>query len=210
MMKFILGKKLEMTTFFSGNGKAVPATIISAGPCVILNVKTVDGADKYNAVQLGFGKRKKINKPLGGILKKFNQNFQTIREFKFSDRQAINDYNKGDTMTVEIFNDVKKVNISGLSKGRGFQGGVKRHGFSGGRASHGDRHVLRQIGSVGASFPEKVWKGKRMPGHMGPRRFTVKNLEVLTVVPEENLLIIKGAVPGHKNSVLEIREVKLD
>lgn len=208
-MKFILGKKIEMTTFFSENGKAIPATIIKAGPCIVTKIKTIDKADKYNALQLGFGNRKRINKPLNGILKAFKQNFETLKEFRLPNQAESNNYKEGDEISVAIFNEVKKVNVSSISKGRGFQGGVKRHGFAGGRASHGDRHVLRQIGSVGASFPEKVWKGKRMPGHMGPRRFTIKNLEVLKVLPQENILIVKGAVPGHKNTILEIKEAKL-
>lgn len=207
-MKFILGKKLKMTTFFSEDGRAIPATIIEAGPCVVTKVKKADGPDKYDAVQLGFRERKKVNKPLAGIFKEFKKNFQVLKEFRLSFQNIQENYQKNDQITVAIFENVKKVDISGISKGKGFQGGVKRHGFAGGRASHGDRHVLRQIGSVGASFPERVWKGKRMPGHMGVQRSTIKNLEVLKIVPEENILIVKGAVPGHKNAILEIREAK--
>ncbi len=207
-MKFILGKKLEMTTFFSEDGRAIPATIIEAGPCVVTKVKKADGPDKYDAVQIGFGERKKVNKPLAGIFKEFKKNFQVLKEFRLSFQNIQENYQKNDQITVAIFENVKKVDISGISKGKGFQGGVKRHGFAGGRASHGDRHVLRQIGSVGASFPERVWKGKRMPGHMGVKRSTIKNLEVLKIVPEENILIVKGAVPGHKNAILEIREAQ--
>ncbi len=207
-MKFILGKKLNMTSFFSEDGRAIPATIIEAGPCVVTKVKKADGPDKYDAVQLGFRERKKVNKPLAGIFKEFKKNFQVLKEFRLSFQNIQENYQKNDQITVAIFENVKKVDISGISKGKGFQGGVKRHGFAGGRASHGDRHVLRQIGSVGASFPERVWKGKRMPGHMGVQRSTIKNLEVLKIVPEENILIVKGAVPGHKNAILEIREAK--
>lgn len=201
-MKFILGKKMEMTRIFDKKGIAVPVTLIEAGPCVVTKVKSFNQKDKYDAVQIGFGERKKINKPLEGQLKEFKQKFLVLKEF----RTKTDGFAKGMELKVDIFKEVKKVNVSGLSKGRGFQGGVKRYGFSGGRASHGDRHVLRQIGSVGASFPEKVWKGKRMPGHMGPRRFTIKNLEIIKIVPEENLLAVKGAVPGHKGTILEIKE----
>jgi len=204
-MKFILGKKIEMTTIFNDDGVPVPVTLIEAGPCVVTKVKTADSADKYNAVQLGFLTAKRISKPLAGILKEFDQKFKKLKEFRLSDNE-ISSFKKGQIIKAEDFIGIKKVNVSGLSKGRGFQGGVKRYGFAGGRASHGDRHVLRQIGSVGASFPERVWKGKRMPGHMGPRRFTIKNLEVIKVFPDQNILAIKGAVPGHKNTILEIRE----
>lgn len=191
-MKFILGKKLEMTTLFNENGKAIPVTLICAGPCKVTRIKTQEGNDKYNAIQLGFTTKKR-------------QDFNLLREFRVNN-DNINNFKNGDIITVDIFQDVKKVNVSGISKGKGFQGGVKRHGFAGGRASHGDRHVLRQIGSVGASFPERVWKGKRMPGQTGLKRITIKNLEVFKVIPEQNILAVKGAVPGHKGTILEIRQ----
>jgi len=192
-MKFILGKKLEVSQMWLGEkGKAIPVTLIEAGPCQVLQVKT-EKKDKYQAVQIGFVKKtKKIKKTEKG------KEFKYLREFKNGE------YKVGDKIDVSIFQEGDKVKISGTSKGKGFQGAVKRWGFSGRGASHGVKHEARTLGSVGTSFPERVIKGRKMPGRMGGKRVTIKNLKVVKVDKENNLLAIKGAVPGSKGSLLEI------
>jgi large subunit ribosomal protein L3 len=195
-MKFILGQKIEMSQIFTENGKVVPVTLIEAGPCQVLQIKTKE-KDSYEAVQIGFKKiekKKKIKKTARG------KGFKYLREF--SNGQ---EYKVGDKIDASVFNEGDKVKISGISKGKGFQGGVKRWGFSGRGASHGVKHEARTLGSTGSAFPQRVIKGRKMPGRMGFERITVKNLRVVKVNKENNILAVKGAVPGRRGTLLEIR-----
>lgn len=197
-MKFILGTKQKMTQIFNDEGRVLPATIISAGPITVTQVKT-DDSDGYTATQVGYGERneKNINKaqrPKG--------NFRVLKEFK-TDQEL----KEGDHIDVSAFEVGDIVSVSATSKGKGFQGGVKRYNFKGGRRSHGNKHGERQPGSIGATGPQRVFKGKRMAGRMGADRVTVKNLTVLQVNKEDNVILVSGAVPGHRGSLVEIREV---
>ena len=192
-----------MTSVFSADGKNVPCTVIEAGPCVVTQVKTVE-KDGYQAVQLGYGeaKEKNTSKPMQGVFKKAGTTPKKhLAEFKFDE-----EHNLGDTITVEIFNGVDFVDVIGTSKGKGFQGVMKRHGFGGvGQATHGQDDRARKPGSIGAcSYPAKVFKGMRMGGQMGNERVTTHNLQVLKVIPEHNLLLIKGSVPGYKGSIVSV------
>lgn len=194
-MKFLLGQKLGMSQVFDEKGKRIPVTLVEAGPCVVTQVKTKE-KDGYQAIQLGFKKiekEKKIKKPMR------KKPFRWLREFKNGE------YKVGDQIDVSVFQEGKKVKVSGISKGKGFQGAVKRWGFSGRGASHGVKHEARTLGSIGSSFPERVIKGKKMPGRMGNERTTVKNLEIVKIDKENNLLAVKGAVPGVNGTLLEIR-----
>jgi large subunit ribosomal protein L3 len=194
MAKFILGQKIGTSQgWFDEKGKVTPVTLIKAGPCFVVQVKTKE-KDGYDAVQIGFIKKtKKVKKTEKG------KEFKYLREFKDGDHKP------GSEINASVFEEGDKVKISGISKGKGFQGGVKRWGFSGRNATHGVKHEERTLGSVGATYPERVIKGKKMPGRMGADRVTVKNLEVVKVDKENNLLIVKGAVPGNKGQLLEIR-----
>ena len=177
-MPGLLGKKIGMTSVFSADGKNVPCTVIEAGPCVVTQIKSVE-KDGYAAVQVGF-----------------------------QDKNFSQELNLGDTITVELFNDSAYVDVIGTSKGKGFQGVVKRHGFGGvGQTTHGQHNRARKPGSIGAcSYPAKVFKGMRMGGQMGGDRVTTHNLQVLKVIPEHNLLLIKGSVPGYKGSIVIIEK----
>ena len=204
-MPGLIGRKIGMTSVFSADGKNVPCTVIEAGPCVVTQVKTVE-TDGYNALQLGFAEKKesRTNKPMAGIFKKAGTTPKKhLAEFKFDE-----EYNLGDTITVELFNDVNFVDVVGTSKGKGFQGVVKRHGFGGvGQATHGQDDRLRKPGSIGAcSYPAKVFKGMRMGGHMGNERVTTQNLKVLKVIPEHNLILVKGSVAGCNGSTVIINK----
>lgn len=199
----ILGKKIGMTQIFDEQGNAIPVTLIQAGPCQVVQVRTPE-RDGYEAVQLGFEeirKVKKVNKPMMGHFKKAGvPPYRVLREFRMSGLEV------GQTVTVEQFQKGDVVHISGISKGKGFQGMIKRHGAGGGPASHGSK-FHRAPGSIGSSaFPSRVWKGHPMPGRMGGVRVTVKNLKVVDVRPEMNLLLVKGAVPGPRGAYLEIRK----
>ena len=189
-MPGLLGRKIGMTSVFSADGKNVPCTVIEVGPCVVTQVKTVE-KDGYKAVQLGFGEK-------AGTTPKAH-----LAEFKFEE-----DYNLGDTITVELFADAEFVDVVGTSKGKGFQGVVKRHGFGGvGQSTHGQDDRLRKPGSIGAcSYPAKVFKGMRMGGHMGGDRVTTQNLKVLKVIPEHNLLLVKGSCAGCNGSTVLIEK----
>ena len=194
-----------MTSVFSADGKNVPCTVIEAGPCVVTQVKTVE-KDGYKAYQLGFGeaKERRTNKPMTGIFKKAGTTPKKhLAEFKFDE-----DYNLGDTITVDLFNGVEFVDVVGTSKGKGFQGVVKRHGFGGvGQATHGQDDRLRKPGSIGAcSYPAKVFKGMRMGGQMGGDRVTTQNLKVLKIIPEQNLIIVKGSTAGYNGSTVLIQK----
>lgn len=202
-MKFILGKKIEMTQKFKDDGQVVPVTMIEAGPCFITQIKTKD-KDGYWAVQIGFG-RKKINKPLSGHLKDLG-NFRYLREFILEDKEI--EKNKNDKITVADFVLGDLVEVIGISKGKGFQGVVKRHHFAGSMATHGHKDQLRMPGSIGSTAPQRVYRGMRMAGRMGGERVTVKNLEVVEINSEKNLIYLKGAVPGGRGSLLSIRSIK--
>ena len=195
-----------MTSVFSADGKNVPCTVIEVGPCVVTQIKTVE-KDGYEAVQVGFQERKEkhTNKPLEGHFKKAGVTPKRhLAEFKsFENTPAL-----GDTLTVEMFQEGGFVAVGGTSKGKGFQGVVKRHGFGGvGQATHGQHNRLRAPGSIGAcSYPAKVFKGLRMAGQMGNDRVTVQNLQVIKVLPEHNLLMIKGSIPGAKGSIVLVEK----
>jgi len=203
MKKFILGKKLGMARVFDKNGKSVPVTVLEAGPCIITQIKT-EAKDGYSAIQIGFGKEKKVSKPKVGFLKGSNM-AKHLREFITSDTAA---YKAGGKIDVSIFTEGDIVKASGITKAKGFAGGMKRHGFAGGPASHGQKHSARERGSSGARFPEHVVKGVRMPGRMGGARSTVINLPILSIDKENNLLALKGAVPGKKGTLIEVVTVK--
>jgi large subunit ribosomal protein L3 len=205
-MPGLLGKKIGMTSVFSADGKNVPCTVIEVGPCVVTQVKTLE-KDGYEALQLGYAdkKDKHTTKPEQGHFKKAGVKPQRhLAEFKNFDSE----YKLGDTITVDLFSNALFVDVIGTSKGKGFQGVVKRHGFGGvGQATHGQDDRLRAPGSIGAcSYPAKVFKGMRMAGQMGDDRVTVQNLQVIKVLPENNLLLLKGSVPGCKGSILLIEK----
>ena len=204
-MTGLLRKKIGMTYAFSADGKNIPCTVIEVGPCVVTQVKTLE-KDGYKAYQLGFGEAKenRTSQPMMGIFKKAGTTPKKyLAEFKFDE-----EYNLGDTITVEIFNDCKFVDVIGTSKGKGFQGVVKRHGFGGvGQSTHGQDDRARKPGSIGAcSYPAKVFKGMRMGGQMGGDRVTTQNLQVLKVIPEQNLLVVKGSFAGCKGSTVLIEK----
>ena len=202
-MKFLLGTKQNMTEYFSADGKVHPATIISAGPVVITQVKTKE-TDGYSALQVGFGekKAKNLSKALIGHFAG-KGNFAEVREFRVTAEEATA-MNAGDTVTVETFKEGDKVTVSGDSKAKGFQGVIKRHNFKGGPRSHGQKHSERAPGSIGGGLRNRVPKGMRMGGRTGGDRITVSNLTVLAVDLETNTLLVEGAVPGRRGTVLEI------
>ena len=203
-MSALLGKKIGMTNVFSSDGKLVPVTVVQAGPCVVTQIKTKE-TDGYNALQVGFDEKSvdRLTKPVAGHLKKAtDKGFRVLREFRTDD---IEDIEPGATIGLDMFEIGQKVTISGISKGRGFQGTIKRHGFSRGPETHGNRNH-RKPGSIGNSaWPGKVFKGKKLPGHMGADRKTVKNLTIVDIKHEDNLLLVKGPVPGFKTGILEVR-----
>ena len=196
-MKFILGLKVGMSQVFDEKGNIVPVTLIKAGPCKVTQIKTKE-KDTYESLQLGFQKLKdkKIRKTTA------KKPFKYIKEFRSND---LSGYNLGDEVTVSSFQEGENVKVSGTSKGKGFAGAVKKWGFSGRNATHGVKHEHRTIGSVGSSFPQRVAKGRKMPGRMGSDKTTVKNLKIMKVDPTNNLLVVKGAIPGRNGSLLEIR-----
>ena len=205
-MPGLLGKKIGMTSVFSADGKNVPCTVIEVGPCVVTQIKSVE-KDGYAAVQVGYqdAKEKNVSAPLLGHFKKAGVTPKRhLAEFSGFDKEL----NLGDTLTVDLFADAEYVDVIGISKGKGFQGVVKRHGFGGvGQSTHGQDDRLRKPGSIGAcSYPAKVFKGLRMAGRMGGDRVTTQNLRVLKVIPEHNLLLIKGSVAGCKGSIVIIEK----
>ena len=205
-MSGLIGKKVGMTSIFDENGKNIPCTIIEAGPCVVTQVRTKE-VDGYDALQLGFDDKaeKRATKAELGRFKKAGTSVKKkVVEFQgFEDN-----YKLGDTITVDFFTEGEFVDITGVSKGKGFQGVVRRHGFGGvGQTTHGQHNRLRAPGSVGASsYPSRVFKGMRMAGRMGAEKVTVQNLKVLKVVTEKNLLVVKGCIPGHKNAYVTIHK----
>ena len=205
-MPGLLGKKIGMTSVFSADGKNVPCTVIELGPCTVTQVKSVE-KDGYAAVQVGFQdkKEKHTSAPLAGHFKKAGVTPKRhLAEFKGYETEL----NLGDVLTVDLFADTSYVSVTGTSKGKGFQGVVKRHNFGGvGQATHGQHNRARKPGSIGAcSYPAKVFKGLRMGGQMGNARVTTQNLKVLKVIPEHNLLVIKGSVPGYNGSIVIIEK----
>ena len=205
-MSGLIGKKVGMTSLFDESGKNTPCTVIEVGPCVVTQVRTKD-VDGYEAVQLGFDDKseKNVSKAAQGHFKKA-KTAPKIRLAEFKNFEE--ELNLGDIITVSHFIEGEFVDISGTSKGKGFQGVVKRHGFAGvGQSTHGQHNRLRAPGSIGAaSYPARVFKGMRMAGQMGNEKIKVQNLRVLKVVPEKNLLVVKGCVPGHKNAYLTVQK----
>ncbi|ALM20462.1 50S ribosomal protein L3 [Nonlabens sp. MIC269] len=205
-MSGLIGKKIGMTSIYDENGKNIPCTIIQAGPCVVTQVRTEE-TDGYEALQLGFDDKsdKNASKAAIGHFKKAGTGVKRkVVEFQGFDAE----YKLGDSITVEMFNEGDFIDVSGTSKGKGFQGVVKRHGFGGvGQQTHGQHNRLRAPGSIGAaSYPARVFKGMRMAGQMGNEKVKVQNLRVLKVVADKNLLVVKGCVPGHKNSYVIVEK----
>ena len=204
MKKAILGTKIGMTQIFDADGKVIPVTVIAAGPCVVVQKKTVDN-DGYEAVQVGFGevKEKALNKPMKGHFAKADvANKKYLKEFRLEDCASLN---VGDEIKADVFEAGEKIDVTGISKGKGFAGPMKRWGLHRGPMSHGSGYH-RGSGSMGAcSNPGRVMKGKKLPGHMGVARVTVQNLEVVKVDAEQNLILLKGAVPGNKGGLVTIR-----
>ena len=209
MCKGLIGKKLGMTGLFLPDGRYVPVTVVEAGPCVITQIKTAE-TDGYNALQLGFGKKKEsqVNKPLKGHFSKSDSGaFDCVKEFAVTDP---GEYSLGQQITIEMFSVGERVDVVGITRGRGFSGVVKRHGFHGGRETHGCRSH-RVPGSIGSSaWPSRVIKGKKLPGRYGNDRKTMRNLEVVDIRPEENIILIKGAVPGSKSTLITINKLRFN
>ena len=205
-MSGLVGKKIGMTSLFDDKGKNVPCTIIEAGPCVVTQIKN-NAKDGYESLQLSFEEKKKklTNKSLTGHFEKAKT---TPKKKSMEFKGFGQDFNLGDTINVELFQEGEFVDISSISKGKGFQGVVKRHGFSGvGQATHGQHNRLRAPGSIGAaSYPARVFKGMKMAGRMGGKKVKVLNLKIFKILPDKNIIIVKGAVPGHNNSYLKIEK----
>ena len=206
MCKGLIGKKLGMTGLFSSEGKYIPVTVLQVGPCVVTQVKTVT-TDGYNALQLGFGEKKKsrTNKPIKGHLKRSGETcFVLLREFSVDNP---GDYKPGQILNPDMFKVGERIDVTASSKGRGFAGVIKRHGFHGGGETHGS-HSHRVPGSIGCSaWPAKVIKGRKMPGHYGNAQKTIKNLEIVDIRPQQNLIFVKGAVPGSRTGLLSLKKL---
>lgn len=204
MCNTIIGRKVGMTQIWSEDDRLIPVTVIEAGPCVVTQIKT-NAKEGYDAIQIGYSelKEKQLNKPMAGHFKVANTSARKyLSEVRVENAES---FELGQEISLEGFADTSKVHISGISKGKGFAGSIKRHNFSGGRASHGS-HFHRAPGSVGqCATPSRIFKGKKLPGHMGAEKITVKNLEVIKVDVEQNLLLVKGAVPGGKGAILRVR-----
>lgn len=204
MIEGLLGRKIGMTQVFSPAGEAIPVTVIEVGPCVVTQVRDKE-RDGYEAVQIGFGaaKAKSLTKPQQGHLAKAGQLVRYLREFQADN---VEEHEVGQILTVEIFQPGQVIDVTGTSKGRGFQGVVKRHNFRGGPKTHGQSDRWRAPGSIGAGTdPGRVWKGTRMAGRMGNRRVTVQNLQVVEVLADKHILLVRGSVPGAKNGLLMVR-----
>ena len=202
-MQVIIGTKIGMTQIIGKDGVVTPITVIQAGPATVTQIKTVD-TDGYNAVQVGYGSGKTLSKAVSGHVKKAGENIKpkVIHEFRVAE---IPEVKLGDQITVEAFELGDKVTVTGTSKGKGFAGTVKRHNFIESRNTHGFKGNIRRVGSIGSMYPQKVWKGKKMPGRMGHEQVTVKNLTVAYIDKDNNLIGLKGAVPGPKKSVVTIK-----
>ncbi len=209
MCKGLIGKKLGMTGLYLREDRYLPITVLQVGPCVVTQIKTVD-TDGYNALQLGFGEKKKarVNKPMAGHFRKSGENnFIFLREFPVD---KPNEYTLGQFLTVELFEVGERVDVVGTTKGRGFAGVVKRHGFHGGKETHGSMSH-RVPGSIGSSaWPSRVVKGKKLPGRYGNERKTIRNLEIVDIRADENIILIKGAVPGFRSGIVEIKKRKFN
>jgi large subunit ribosomal protein L3 len=204
-MSGIIGRKMGMSSVYNKDGNIVPVTVIQAGPCQVVTIKTAD-KDGYQALQLGFGSRKEknISKPVLGQYKKNNLTPSYIlKEFRFPE---ISNYKIGDEIKVDFFKEGEKIKVRSKSKGKGFQGVMRRHGFSGvGGTTHGQSDRLRAPGSIGSSsYPSRVFKGQRMAGRMGYENVTISNLSVVKILPEQNLILVKGAIPGSINTIVEL------
>jgi large subunit ribosomal protein L3 len=208
-MDVILGKKLGMASFFGPAGREFPVTIVEAGPCKVVQVKTIE-KDKYEAIQLGFANQKesRVNKPLTGHFKKAGVEVKKyLREFRYlgAGKVAV-----GSEITVSMFNEGDNLSVEGISKGKGFQGVVRRWGMRLQGGSHGTHESHRGPGSIGqCTWPSRVWKGKHLPGRMGSDQVTIKNVEILKIIPEKNIIFIKGSLPGAKNGILKIRKLEV-
>ena len=207
MYRKLLGKKLGMSSLFSPAGQQVPVTVLEVGPCIVTQIKT-KAVDGYDALQVGFLEKpeSRVNKPLRGHFEKSGgRAWAMVKEIAVDDPS---EYSLGQTLTVEAFQVGERVDVSGVSKGRGFSGVIKRWGFHGGKKTHGSM-FHRAPGSVGCSaWPSKVIKGRKLPGHYGSERITVKNLEIVDIRPEQHLMIVKGAVPGATSGLVEVRKRK--
>ncbi|MBQ3280716.1 50S ribosomal protein L3 [Candidatus Saccharibacteria bacterium] len=201
MMQVILGTKVGMTQIIGEDGIVTPVTILQAGPCTVTQIKTVE-TDGYNAVQVGYGQGKNLSKSVAGHVKKAGENIspKTLKEFRVD--EIPEGMKLGDQITVENFNLGDKVSATGISKGKGYAGTVKRWNFNESRNTHGFKGNIRRVGSIGSMYPQKVFKGKKMPGRMGHEQVTVKNLEVAYIDAANNLIGLKGAVPGPKKGVV--------
>jgi large subunit ribosomal protein L3 len=208
MLRGIIGRKLGMTQVFTENGTVIPVTIIEAGPCAVVQIKTKE-KEGYNALQLGFMDKKpqRVNRPLSRHFQKSGKGpFYILREFRLDD---VGDYQLGQEITSEVFNVGDYVDVIGTSKGKGFTGVIKRHGFSGAPGSHGTHEYFRHGGSIGSSaFPSRTFKGKKMPGNSGNSRVTVQNLRIVGIKPDRNILLVRGAIPGSANSIVIVRYAK--
>ncbi len=206
-MKGIIGRKIGMSRIFDSSGDVIPVTVIEAGPCTVIQLKTEE-KDGYRAAQLGFGTKRKslVNKPLSGHFSKAKVEPKgVLKEVGLNQEEKLD---TGQEVKVDIFSVGEKVDVTGISKGLGFQGGVRRHHFRGGPKSHGQSDRLRAPGSIGgSSYPSRVWKGQRMAGRMGAERVTVRNLEIVDLDLKRNIVLLKGAVPGKRNTILTIRKV---
>lgn len=205
-MKMLLGKKLGMTRIFLEDGSSVPVTVVEAGPCPIVSIRSED-KDGYNAYQIGYGQRREslFNKPTLGHFKSAGvEPTHYLREARVSELSE--EFKVGDILTVEIFKEGEKVDVTGVSRGRGFAGAMKRHNFSGANATHGQSDRWRAPGSIGqSSYPSRVFKGLHMPGHLGAEAVTAVGLRVMRIIPEENLILIKGSIPGKAKGLLKIK-----
>ncbi len=205
MCKGLIGKKLGMTGLFANDGRYFPVTVVEVGPCVVTQIKTIE-TDGYNALQLGFGEKKpsRTTKPVQGHMKKSGERlFALLREVEVDNPE---EYTLGQTISLDLFKIGEKVDVVGTSKGRGFAGVIKRHGFSGGRMSHGGA-CKRIPGSIGCSaWPSKVVKGKKLPGHYGVEQKTIRNLEIVDMRPDQNLIMIKGALPGARSGMVTVKK----
>lgn len=201
-MKFIIGKKIEMTQIFKDDGTVIPVTAVLATPNIVTQIKSTSTKDGYNAIQVGFGLSKKIGKSLSGHLKGLSP-VKVLKEFRVKKEDTEN-IKRGDVITVKVFAEGDEVKVSGTSKGKGFQGVVKRHGFHGSPKSHGHKDQLRMPGSIGAGGVQRVFKGTRMAGHMGNEKVTISGLKIVSIDEINNILYIKGAIPGSRNSLVYI------
>jgi large subunit ribosomal protein L3 len=205
VIRGLLGRKIGMTHVFGPTGEAIPVTVIEAGPCVVTQIRTLE-RDGYEAVQIGFGdiKPKSLTKPQQGHLAKAGRLVRYLREFEADDAEQ---HEVGQVLNADLFQAGQIIDVTGTSKGRGFQGVMKRHGFHGGPRTHGQSDRSRAPGSIGAgTTPGRVWKNTRMAGRMGNKRVTVQNLEVVEVLPEQHVILVRGSVPGAKNGLLMIRQ----